>query len=97
MSEKKETSTTIKKVKVYGALNRLLAEVNTKYPYLKGEMYDLDKEDCTLPSQMYLDLHADCGGSFCWPVEGLIDKKLEKEGLALLRALIEDYENEQSL
>lgn len=65
--------------------------------YLSGEMYDFNKEDCTLPSQMCLDLHADCGGSFCWPVEGLIDKKFEKEGLALLRALIEDYENEQSL
>ncbi len=67
-------------VKVYGALNRLLFEVNKKYPYLKGEMYDLFDKDCTLPGQMWLKLHADCGGTFCWHVHGMLNGKLEKEG-----------------
>ena len=84
-------------VKVYGALNRLIDSVNEKYPYLKGEMYDLYKEDCTLPRQMWLKLHADCGGTFCWHVAVLLDNELEKEGIDLLKELIEDYENKQNI
>jgi hypothetical protein len=83
----------INTIKVYGALNRLIATVNKKFPYLKGEMYDFNKEDHTLPGQMCLELHADCGGSFCWPVEGFIDEESEKEGMALLKELIKECEN----
>jgi hypothetical protein len=97
MSKKKAANITLNKIKVYGALNRLLVEVNKKYPYLKGEMYDLEQKDYTLPGQMALDLHADCGGTFCWPVEGLIDKRSEKEGIALIQKLLEDYVSGQNI
>ena len=83
-------------VRVYGALNRLIAEVNKKYPYRRGEMYDLNNEDCTLPSQMWLELHVDCGGTFCWPVEGFIPEEFEKEGMTLIKELIEYRENKQN-
>lgn len=89
MKEGRKTETA--KMALYGAIQRLLVKANREYPFTggdgDGDLYELDKEHGTIPSQLYvgLTLHPNCIFNDDWT-----DFETELGDKLLLRLLLED-------